>query len=56
MQGGGVIHYLDLKGMDELYDLDSDPYEMMNIIGDPKAPALVRDLDAERQRLLNERQ
>jgi N-acetylglucosamine-6-sulfatase len=26
------IHYLDLQGMDELYDLQSDPYELKNLI------------------------
>ena len=44
------IHYLDLKGMDEFYDLEEDPYEMMNLIHDPKAPVLLKDLDAERER------
>ncbi len=27
------IHYLELPGMDELYDLETDPYEMDNLIG-----------------------
>lgn len=27
-----LIHYLELEGMDELYDLTSDPYEMENLI------------------------
>ena len=26
------IHYLELEGMDELYDLETDPYEMKNLI------------------------
>jgi N-acetylglucosamine-6-sulfatase len=50
------IHYLELNGMDELYDLDEDPYEIMNIIHDPKTPALLRNLDAERVRLLDGKQ
>ena len=29
------IHYMELDGMDELYDLRRDPYEMRNSIGDP---------------------
>ena len=29
------IHYLELDGMDELYDLKADPYEMRNVIADP---------------------
>ena len=33
LQGGAqprwkYIHYLELEGMDELYDLKTDPYEM----------------------------
>lgn len=31
------IHYQELSGADELYDLESDPYEMTNLIDDPKA-------------------
>jgi N-acetylglucosamine-6-sulfatase len=29
------IHYTDLKGMDKLYDLREDPYEMHNVIDHP---------------------
>lgn len=37
------IHYVDLKGMDELYDLQTDPYEMHNRIGEAEAgPALAQ--------------
>ena len=39
------IHYLELKGMDELYDLKSDPYEMKNLIdqaGSQRALALMK--------------
>jgi len=32
------IHYRDLNGADELYDLEKDPYEMENLISDPRAP------------------
>jgi N-acetylglucosamine-6-sulfatase len=31
-----LIHYLELQGMDELYDLESDPYEMKNLIDSPE--------------------
>ncbi len=31
------IHYVELDGMDELYDLKSDPYELKNVIDDPSA-------------------
>jgi N-acetylglucosamine-6-sulfatase len=34
-----LIHYTDLKDMDELYDLQTDPYEMHNRIDDPSAKA-----------------
>jgi len=30
------IHYVDLQGADELYDLNRDPYEMRNLIGNAK--------------------
>ena len=32
------IHYRDISGADELYDLVKDPYEMKNVINDPQAP------------------
>jgi arylsulfatase A-like enzyme len=32
------IHYRSLRGADEMYDLKSDPYELANRIGDPRAP------------------
>jgi N-acetylglucosamine-6-sulfatase len=32
------IHYRDMSGADELYDLAKDPYELTNRIGDPRAP------------------
>jgi N-acetylglucosamine-6-sulfatase len=31
------IHYTELEGMDELYDLARDPYEMHNVIASEKA-------------------
>jgi len=41
------IHYTDLQGMDELYNLKTDPYEMKNLIHDaPKvAPAMKKELE-----------
>ena len=42
------IHYVDLQGMDELYDLKNDPYEMTNAIskveGKRVLPLLQEDL------------
>ena len=41
------IQYTDLEGMDELYDLEADPYEMNNVIDDPEAAQLLMDMQAE---------
>jgi N-acetylglucosamine-6-sulfatase len=42
------LHYLELAGMDELYDLHSDPYERENLVGTARErellPALQREL------------
>ena len=48
------IHYMDLNGMDELYDLRQDPSELKNVIAESKAQGALRDLKAEREKLLNE--
>jgi N-acetylglucosamine-6-sulfatase len=41
------VHYTELEGMDELYDLSKDPLEMKNLIHDaPKTlPGMKQDLD-----------
>jgi len=41
------IHYQELEGMDELYDLSVDPYEMRNLIGEPGARAAMEASQAE---------
>lgn len=41
------IHYVDLEGMDELYDLRADPYEMTNVIDAPESEEALRALKAE---------
>ena len=41
------IHYLELDGMDELYDLQSDPYEMTNLVGTAAGSAVLPGLRAE---------
>jgi len=46
------IHYLELKGMDELYDLAADPYEMKNLINDPSAREVLPQLKRELQSYL----
>ncbi len=42
-----LIRYKDLEGMDELYDLIADPYEMKNVIGDPGSKPILEKLEAE---------
>ena len=45
------IRYNELQGMDELYDLREDPYEMDNRISDPDAAEALQALRAEIDRL-----
>jgi len=47
-----LIHYVDLAGMDEFYDLRNDPYEMKNLIDDPAAAGDVRRMREELARQL----
>ncbi len=46
------IHYVDLEGMDELYDLQNDPYELKNVINDPEASDVLEQMKAELQNQL----
>ena len=48
------IHYLELQGMDELYDLKTDPYETKNLIDQPRAKRALREMKQEMARLLEE--
>jgi N-acetylglucosamine-6-sulfatase len=48
------IHYLELEGMDELYDLKTDPYEMKNLIAQPGAKKALVEIKREMERLLEE--
>jgi N-acetylglucosamine-6-sulfatase len=46
------IHYTDLQGMDELYDLKEDPCERTNIAGNAKSVRVLSNLEDERKKLL----
>jgi N-acetylglucosamine-6-sulfatase len=46
------IHYVDLEGMDELYDLRADPFEMENLVGQVDARPVLDEMKAELSRLL----
>lgn len=46
------IHYVDLEGMDELYDLRADPYQLKNLIAEPRAQPALKSLQKELARLL----
>ena len=48
------IRYNKLKGMDELYDLKADPYEITNVIDDPAAQPGLKAMQTELDRLLEE--
>jgi len=48
------IQFRELKDMDELYDLEADPYEMTNLVGKPESRELLPQMRAELQRLLDE--
>ena len=48
------IHYQELNGMDELYDLQTDPFEMKNLINHPRARKALDRMKTELSRLLKE--
>jgi N-acetylglucosamine-6-sulfatase len=50
------IHYLELDGMDELYDLKTDPYEMKNLIHQYGAARPLAEMKKELERFLAETQ
>ena len=47
------IQYRDLDGMDELYDLEEDPYELNNVINSPEAQATLEAMKQELAALLD---
>jgi N-acetylglucosamine-6-sulfatase len=46
------IHYTELSGMDELYDLRRDPYEMENAIGAGDAQGALKQMQQELKKIL----
>jgi N-acetylglucosamine-6-sulfatase len=48
------IHYTDLRDMDELYDLQADPYEMRNRVDEPGSAEALAELKTTLQRLLSQ--
>ena len=45
------IQYTELKGMDELYHISADPFEMKNVINDPAAGQTLKNMKADLARL-----
>jgi N-acetylglucosamine-6-sulfatase len=48
------IHYTELSGMDELYDLEKDPFELNNLMGTEEGKRLLPTLSAELTRIQQE--
>ena len=48
------IHYTEIEGLDELYDLKADPYELKNLITKKSAESTLKDLKGELAKLLKE--
>jgi N-acetylglucosamine-6-sulfatase len=48
------IRYLELNGMDELFDLQADPYEMTNVVSREDAREVVKRLNRELDALLDD--
>jgi len=46
-----LIRYTDLKGMDEFYDLGNDPFEMNNLVTEPKTRGSLAKAQEELERL-----
>jgi N-acetylglucosamine-6-sulfatase len=46
------IRYRELEGMNELYDLQQDPFELQNLIGSASSSALRRRMEGELDALL----
>ena len=51
-----LIRYTDLSGMDELYDLKEDPFELSNLISNPQYTTLLQTMKKELNALLKQTQ
>jgi N-acetylglucosamine-6-sulfatase len=49
-----LVHWIHKEGVDELYDLERDPYEITNLIGDPAYAPVRTQLADELRRLVAE--
>ena len=49
---GEIFGYVDLDNMDELYDLETDPNEMENVIASPDYADVLEELKTELDALL----
>jgi arylsulfatase A-like enzyme len=45
------IRYRDLEGMNELYDLQQDPFELSNLVNSPAAAGVRLKMESELARL-----
>jgi N-acetylglucosamine-6-sulfatase len=48
------IQYVELPGMEELYDLQTDPFELRNLIGTEEGRRILPEMEAELARLQSE--
>ena len=47
-----LVHWIHKEGVDELYDLERDPYEITNLIRDPAYARIRSELEQELRRLV----
>ena len=47
-----LVHWIHKEGVDELYDLELDPYEITNVIRAPASAQVRTELEQELRRLV----